>query len=567
MSTTAATFCATLVDEWARGGVTAAFIAPGSRSTPLALALDTRSRNDRDLRLHLFHDERSAAFAALGHGLATGQPAVVACTSGTAATHFHAAVVEADLSSVPLIVCTTDRPPELVDVGAPQTIDQNRLFGGAVRFYAQPGVADEAMAGSWRSIGARLVAEARGGRGRPGPVHANLAFRDPLDAAPGPLPPGRPDGGPWHRDLRAGSGPSVSEAEVDRVWNAIRGLGGVIVAGRGTTDPASVLALGRRLGWPVLADHRSGCRAEDQAVAHFDALVRVPAIADNRPDVAIRFGEAPASKVLGQWLAGDDVTVVAALSRCRWIDPDRRADLVVEQGGLAREVLARIPADYRPAPDAERWARADRVAARAVADRLGAYPYPTEPGVARAVVGGLATGATLVVASSMPIRDVEWFGPNRRDIRVLANRGANGIDGLVATATGVALTGAPTTLLVGDVAFLHDSSSLIGLAGRPVDLTIVVVDNDGGGIFSFLPQASSVDPASFETLFGTPHGTDLVALCRAHGIDAEPWSADDPSSGPSSAARVRVVRTDRATNVEVHAALNAAVARAVAELG
>ena len=168
MSTTAATFCATLVDEWVRGGVTAAFISPGSRSTPLALAIDDRARADGALRLHLFHDERSASFAALGHALATGQASVLTCTSGTAAAHFHAAVIEADLSSVPLVVCTTDRPPELQDVGAPQTIDQNRLYGHSVRFYAEPGVADEAMAGSWRSFGSRLVAEALGASGRPG---------------------------------------------------------------------------------------------------------------------------------------------------------------------------------------------------------------------------------------------------------------------------------------------------------------------------------------------------------------------------------------------------------------
>ncbi|MEM9562914.1 MAG: 2-succinyl-5-enolpyruvyl-6-hydroxy-3-cyclohexene-1-carboxylic-acid synthase [Actinomycetota bacterium] len=565
MSTTAATFCATLVDEWVRAGVTAAFVAPGSRSTPVALALDARARTERRFRLHLFHDERAAAFAAVGHGLATGQPAVLTCTSGTAGAHFHAAVIEADLSSVPLIACTTDRPPELLDVGAPQTIDQNRLFGHSVRFYAQPGVPDESMRSSWRSLGSRLVAEAVGDGGRPGPVHVNLGFRDPLDAGPGPLPDGRPDGEPWHRDLRAGGRPTVSETQVDEIWASVRGLSGVVVAGRGTTDPASVLALARRLGWPVMADHRSGCRAEDQAVNHFDTLLRLPELATQPPDVALRFGEPLASKVLNQWLDAPDTFTVAALSRSRWIDPDRRADLVVEQEGLARDLLGRVPTDYRPASDADRWLDLDRAAKQAIADHLAAQPDVTEPGVARTVVGSLPAGATLVVASSMPVRDVEWYGPNRRDIRVLSNRGANGIDGLVATAAGVALTGAPTTLLIGDVAFLHDSSSLVALAERPVDLTIVVVDNDGGGIFSFLPQATSVAPATFETLFGTPHGTDLAALCRAHGITVRPWGPDAlaPAEG-GGGVRAVIARTDRARNVEVHRGLEAAVAAAVA---
>lgn len=568
MSETAATFCATLVDEWVRAGVTAAFVAPGSRSTPMALALEARSRDDRRFRLHLFHDERSAAFAAVGHGLASGQPGVLTCTSGTAAAHFHAAVIEADLSSVPLIVCTTDRPPELLGVGAPQTIDQNRLFGHSVRFYAQPGVPEPAMASSWRSLAAQLVAEANGASGRPGPVHANLGFRDPLDANPGPLPPGRADGGPWHQDLRGPASPGVTEAEIDQVWSAIRGLSGVIVAGRGTSDPASVLALARRLGWPVMADHRSGCRAEEQAIAHFDALLRIPSLAADPPDVAIRFGEPPASKFLTQWLASGPTTTVAAQGRSRWIDPDRRADLVVEEAGLARELLARIPSDYRGGADADRWQQADRAAKQAITAWLADHPDVTEPGVARAVMAGLATGATLVVASSMPIRDIEWFAPNRRDVRVLANRGANGIDGLIATATGVALTGAPTTLLIGDVAFLHDSSSLVALTRRSIDLTIVVVDNDGGGIFSFLPQATSVAPATFETLFGTPHGTDLAALCTAHGIEASPWPgppmASPDDAGQPGGVRAIIATTDRAANVEVHAALNTAVAEAVA---
>lgn len=559
MSSVAATFCATMVDEWVRAGVTRAVAAPGSRSTPMALAL---AADDR-LGLDVFHDERSAAFAALGHSMATGRPTVVTCTSGTAAAHFHAAVIEADLSAVPLIVVTTDRPPELWQTGAPQTIDQTGLYGQAVRQFIEPGVPTEAMADSWRSIASNAATAAMGSLGAPGPVQVNLSFRDPLVGTPGPLPPGRAGGEPWHKDLRTGDDDQlIGEAELDQLWTRIRGLSGLIVAGHGTTDPAAVLSIGRRLGWPVVADHRSGCRAEDRSVAHADALLRSERFAEvTRPDVVLRFGEPSTSKVLGQWLAGLDAEVIAAVGRGRRIDPERIADVVVTEPGLARGLANRIPADYRAGAEGDGWLRADALADKIIAEELATIGRITEPGVARSVVQGLPSGATLVVASSMPIRDVEWYAPGRQDIRVLASRGANGIDGLISTAAGVALAGAPTTLLVGDVAFLHDSPGLVALARRAIDLTIVVVDNDGGGIFSFLPQAASVAPERFEQLFGTPHGTDLIALCDAHGIAADPWTG---SLGPSTGGvRVLVATTDRADNVAVHQQINRAVVNAV----
>ncbi|MEM7272435.1 MAG: 2-succinyl-5-enolpyruvyl-6-hydroxy-3-cyclohexene-1-carboxylic-acid synthase [Actinomycetota bacterium] len=562
MSDTAATFCATLVDEWVRAGVTRAVAAPGSRSTPMALAL----AGDDRLALDVFHDERSAAFAALGHAMATGRPTVVTCTSGTAAAHLHAAVIEADLSAVPLLVVTTDRPPELWQTGAPQTVDQTGLYGRSVRQFVEPGVPNEAMRGSWRSLAAQAVAAAMGGTGVAGPVHCNLSFRDPLVGQPGPLPPGRPGDEPWHLDRRTtGAEETIGDAELDRLWARIRGLSGVIVAGHGTTDPAAVLAVGRRLGWPVLADPRSGCRAEGRAIAHFDGLLRSSTFAAaSRPDVVLRLGQPPASKALSQWLAGLDADIVAAVDRGRWIDPERIASMIVPEAGLARGLATRIPADYRPATEAERWARADAVADKVIAEELAAIDRDdrvSEPGVARAVVDGLPSGGTLVVASSMPIRDVEWFAAGRQDVRVLASRGANGIDGLVATATGVALSGAPTTLLIGDVAFLHDSPGLVALGRRAVDLTIVVVDNDGGGIFSFLPQADQVAPDRFEQLFGTPHGTDLIALCLAHGVPAEPWTGG--LDGGAGGVRVLVATTDRTDNVAVHDQLNRAIIAAV----
>lgn len=565
--TTAATFCATLVDEWVRGGVTDAFAAPGSRSTPLALAL----ANDHRLRLHVFHDERSASFAALGHSTANNNPAVLTCTSGTAAAHFHAAIIEADLSSIPLIVCTTDRPPELWQVGAPQTVRQTRLYGDAVRFYFEPGVPAESMAASWRSIGSQLVAKSRGWDGRAGPVHANLSFRDPLVGQPQPLPRARDGGRPWH-DVGTDSGPVSgnplhgSLAVAASISKRIRGLPGVVVAGNQTVDPASVLALARTLGWPVIADHQSGCRAEGQAIRHYESLLRSDLFrARHEPAVILQFGRPLASKTLGLWLASVDAELFVANPPGDWVDPYRTANQLVIDAGFARLLLAEIPPDYQPVPFAADWIAADEKAGTAIEQELArqeaSHGLVPEPTVARAVVNQVPSGGTLLVASSMPVRDVEWFGPNRRDIRVVANRGANGIDGLIATAIGIAITGAPTTLLIGDVAFLHDCSSLAGLSSRALDLTIVVVNNDGGGIFSFLPQAELVGAETFEHLFGTPHGLNIQAIAEAFGISTESWESQ--ISEQTRGVRVVVAQSDREINVDIHNALHNAVKRSI----
>ena len=563
--TAAATFCATLADEWVRAGVTEVVVAPGSRSTPLALALAADGR----MRVSVAHDERVAGFMALGCGLATGRPAVVVCTSGTAAAHLHAAVIEADLSSVPMIVCTADRPPELWDVGAAQTVDQTHLYGRSVRFFSEPGVPDAAFAATWRSLAARLVLEASGASGRPGPVHANLAFRDPLAGLPDEPPPGRPGGAPWHGSPAPASVPDAgvdAAAVLDVIGDRTRG---VIVAGHGASDPAAVLALGEAWGWPVIADPRSGCRRPGSPVVAFaDAVLRAPTVAPAlAPEVVLRFGEPPASKVLAQWLAGSGAPLVVARGRARWSDPERRAAAMVDGRGLA----AALAGVGRPRPDGwlRSWLRCDAVAAAVIDRVLGAGPELTEPAVARAVTDAVPDGGGLVVSSSMPVRDVEWFGAVRPGIEVHSNRGANGIDGVVATAIGVALASRrPTCCLIGDVALLHDSSALAALARRSVDLAVVVVDNDGGGIFSFLPQATSVDVGRFEELFGTPHGTDLVALARAHGLSADTLASADAirafvagGGGP----RVGVVRTGtRSDNVAGHRRLNDAVVAALA---
>ncbi|MCU1499917.1 MAG: 2-succinyl-5-enolpyruvyl-6-hydroxy-3-cyclohexene-carboxylate synthase [Acidimicrobiales bacterium] len=565
-----ATFCATLVDEWVRGGLTDAVIAPGSRSTPLALALTARD----DLAVHVHHDERAAGFVALGLGLASGRPALVLTTSGTAAVELHPAVVEAHQAGVPLLAITADRPPELFDVGAPQTVDQTHLFGASVRWFAEPGPPVVEASGTWRSLAARALVEATDGGDGPGPVHLNLAFREPLVATPAELPEGRAEGRPWH--AAGGRRIAVDRVGTQQLTAVLDDDRGVIVAGAGCGDPGAVLALAEATGWPVLADPRSGCRGDHPAVvAHADALLRHGPTAEALgPAVVLRLGAPPASKVVGQWLATSGARQVLVDATGGWPDPDRTAELVLHADPTAAvTALARLVGRTATETWSGRWQAAEAAASVAVEATLSAHPEPTEPGVARAVVGGLRPGATLVVSSSMPIRDVEWFGGRAPGVRVLANRGANGIDGVVSTAVGVALaargSGEATVALVGDVAFLHDSNALLGIAGRHIDLTIVVVDNDGGGIFSFLPQAGALAAERFELLFGTPHGVDLDVLAAAHGlVTIQPEGAAD--IGPAVAASVATggarlvrVRTDRAANVALHDELHAAVAAAL----
>ncbi|MET0726717.1 MAG: 2-succinyl-5-enolpyruvyl-6-hydroxy-3-cyclohexene-1-carboxylic-acid synthase [Acidimicrobiales bacterium] len=556
-----ATFCATLVDEWVRCGVQHAVLSPGSRSTPLALALADEDR----LALHVHHDERSAAFMAIGLALTAWEPTVVLTTSGTAAVELHAAVVEADHAGVPLLVCTADRPPELIDVAAPQAIDQTHLYGRSARWFHAPGVADEAARPRWRALAARAYAEATAGRG--GPVHLNLAFREPLLGTAGPLPPGRaPEGASWTWR------PPMTNV-VDPVINVaedLAGRRGLLVAGPGSGDAELVVALATGLGWPVLAGPQAPVWSVPGAVIPAaDALLRVPSLGDSlRPEVVVHLGGPIASRVVGEWIAATGAAEIVVADHPRWVDPHGTAAMALAVDPDAQvaawvEELVGVQA-VDTAEWLGPWQEAGAAAQSAIEAVLAAEAGATEPGTAQALVDALPVCAHLVVSSSMPIRDLEWYVRASRPIRVVANRGANGIDGVVSTAVGVALGHRGTTaLLIGDVAFLHDTNGLLGAAQRGVDLVIVVVDNDGGGIFSFLDQADVVDRARFEQLYGTPHGLDLVAVATALGASAE--LVDD--AGPAVRAAIErgglhviVVRTERGDNRALHGRLNAAVA-------
>lgn len=568
-----AAFAATLVDEWVRAGVRHAVVSPGSRSAPLAVALAA----DERLTVHVVLDERSAGFMALGVGKAGRVPAVVVTTSGTAGVELHPAVVEAAQSGVPLLVCTANRPPELHGVGAPQTVDQTRLYGTSVRWFAQPGVADAASSSTWRSLGARAVAETLGPPA--GPVHLDLAFRDPLVAPPAPLPEARAGGRPWHSVASAPTAPTPGDIEA--VADLLDVGRGVIVAGAGVAgdDIEAVAALAAARSWPVLADPSSGCRTPAKpTVAAFDALLRHEVFAsEHRPEAVLRLGAPPASKVLSQWLADSGAHQVLIDPDGAWIDPERTATMVVrgDPGSWCRALVERVEGAEAGRRPAERgwsasWAAAEASAQRTIDTVLGRHPEVTEPGVARTLAAALAPGTTLVVSSSMPVRDLEWYARPREGLAVLANRGANGIDGVVSTAVGVALaTAGRCALLIGDLAFLHDANGLLGLVGRKIELTIVVVDNRGGGIFSFLPPATALAPARFEMLFGTPHDVDLAALARLHGLaattvdDAGALGSALEEAAAAGGVGVVVVSTDRAANVDVHDEIHAEVAAAL----
>lgn len=519
-------------------------------------------------------------------------------TSGTAAVEVHAAIVEAHLSRVPLIVCTADRPPELHHVGAAQTVEQVGLFAGALRWAVDPGVPDDAARPSWRSIASRLVAEATAGPMGPGPVHANLAFREPLSALPGEPQPGRSNGRPWHRveRVRRALEPGSLDALVGIAWPTAKG---VIIAGAGAGRPETVRLLAAILGWPVLADPRSGARVPGEpgapTVAAADALLRVESFAkEHLPEVVLRIGAPWASKVMANWLAASAAAGgvhVLVDPHWAWRDPGREADLVIpaDPDLLMEAVILRVPDGGAPgrvvgaaraAPPAwsSEWAQAEAAAQRAIDGVLACRSDPTEPGVARSLFAWSPPGSTVVASSSMPVRDLEWFAAPRSDPpRVLANRGANGIDGVASTTLGVAAaaagTGGPVVGLLGDLAFLHDMTALVRGRREPVvPAVLVVLDNGGGGIFSFLPQVAELDEATFERLFGTPQRIDVADLARVAGCNTIQVgsSFEVPAQldlALSHAVRrgtaVVVVRTDRKANVALHTELEAEVALAL----
>lgn len=549
-----------LVDELAVHGMRHACVSPGSRSTPLALALERHP----DVQVHVHLDERSSAFFALGLAKALRRPVAVACTSGTAAAELFPAVIEASQARVPLYLLTADRPPRLRGTGANQTIDQSRLFGSYPRAFIEPPVpslgADTVV---WRKAGREAVVASGGPQ--PGPVHVNCPFEEPLVPSGESMPMAERELG---RDERPDRDPEPLPADVDRVAEELSGARGVVVAGSSWwRAPDLITQLAGQLGCPVIAEPTSGVRRPGAALSAGQALIASSGFLErHRPDVVLQVGATPTTRSTQSFVAAAERLIVVDLFHMD-PDPEHRAVLRVhaDPDRLAEGLTRRI----EPAPSdwLATWSGLDDRARLAMDDMLDSTDEPTELRVARDLAAAIPSGATLVVGSSMPIRDLDYAMAPRDGLRVLANRGASGIDGFVSTVLGVAATGTPTYALCGDLTLLHDAGSLLWNARRGLDAVFVVPNNDGGAVFSFLPQRSLPE---HERLFTTPHGLDLEALCAAAGAGhARITRADELSpavADAASAGGVHVIEapSDRERNVIHHAEVQAAVDAALA---
>jgi 2-succinyl-5-enolpyruvyl-6-hydroxy-3-cyclohexene-1-carboxylate synthase len=581
------------VDELARCGMRASCTSPGSRCAPLVLTL---AREER-LRCYSHVDERCAGFFALGLAKSSGLPVAVACTSGTAAGELLPAAIEAYEARVPLLLLTADRPPELRDNGAGQAVDQLKLYGGAAKWFFEVGTHDasEERLRWMRTLACRAYWTSL--EGRPGVVHLNFPLREPLVSDE--LLPADGTGRPEHRPYVRRPPATVPDAGVDiedDIWlrELVSGSRrGVVVAGRyerdGNFGPATA-AFCTAAGWPLLADPLSGARRGEAAVAHYDALLRDEAFsASHRPDLVLRVGDLPVSKPLRTWLAGlEDVRQVALDPESAWQDPAS-----VLSDSLALEPAATLTRLTAATTDPNRtrtgsawsaaeqswlagWRSADERAAEAILGALGGGEL-SEPAVAAELGVLLPEEATLLVASSMPVRDVETFWPVRSDPpRVLCNRGANGIDGTVSCAFGVAADErGPVVLLIGDVALAYDIGGLLAAGRLDLKVTIVLLDNGGGGIFDFLPvsrtemaraqnggangESTSPDTDIYTRHIATPTGLDFARAAALYGLAHERVesvtafrAALERALSPEMGSAIVEVRGDRAANVDLH---------------
>ena len=520
-----------LVDELVRGGVREAVLCPGSRNAPLSYALYAADQEGR-LRLHVRIDERSAGFLALGLARVSGAPVAVATTSGTAVANLHPAVLEASYSRVPLVVLSADRPPELIGTGANQTVQQHGIFGAAVRLNVTLNSAEQPPwpHQRWRATVCRTLAAATGARdANPGPVQLNVALREPLVPdlhASAEGIGGRADGGPWSR---------VVPAAVDAAVELDLAVPTLVVAGDGA------LAHPQLAGVPTVAEPSAPAPA---------IPVHPLALGDRRPEQVVVTGRPTLHRAVQQLFAAEEVAVHVLTDGPVWTDV----------AATVRSVGTRVVARGVVAPQ---WLQAWRVASARARERVDvvlAGSPPTGLHVARAVADSLTEGDLLVLGSSNPVRDASYAGLPRPGVRVLANRGVAGIDGTVSTAHGAALAhGGRTVALMGDLTFLHDSGGLLaGPQEAHPNLTIVVANDDGGGIFGLLEQGAPEHAAAFERVFGTAHGTDLGALCAAHGVPhrlVDVASLASRLAEPSHGVRVLEVRTERTRLRELHAAL------------
>jgi 2-succinyl-5-enolpyruvyl-6-hydroxy-3-cyclohexene-1-carboxylate synthase len=518
-------WCLALLDGLLAGGMRHLVLSPGSRSTPVVLAAQRRP----GLQLTPILDERSAAFFALGLARASRLPIGLLATSGSAPAHWYPAVIEASESGVPLILLSADRPPELRGWGANQTIDQTRLFGCQVRAFHDPGAPLDAPAAlkALRALGRRAAAECLGTD--PGPVHINLPLREPLVPRSARAPSGVPVGDPpeWAGEATTGLKVTTPLALPPAVLGRLQGRG-IIYCGPDAPRPGFPEALWRcaaALGLPVLADPLSevrfgpgpgGTGNEAVRIARYKCVARSPAAEVLRPDWVLRFGRAPISRTVLEWLEGVPTLLVDPAGR--WADPShelaqpRSLHLAADPAPFC-EALAAHPRQPADPTWLDLWRRAEARAAELAEEHLLEAPW-CEAQVIRDLLDRLPAGDGLLCANSLPIRQLEtWAGSREAPLRLFANRGASGIDGQLSTLAGINAAGVPTAGLLGDLSFLHDLSGLL-LVGR-LDRPCVVLNNGGGRIFDYLPQAGLPD---FERLWRTPRPLDLGALAGVFGL-------------------------------------------------
>ncbi|MFC4853111.1 2-succinyl-5-enolpyruvyl-6-hydroxy-3-cyclohexene-1-carboxylic-acid synthase [Actinophytocola glycyrrhizae] len=548
-----------IVDELVRNDVRHVVVCPGSRNAAIAMALHEAAGAGR-LTMHVRIDERSAGFLALGLAKASGRPAAVACTSGTAVANLHPAVLEAFHSGVGLLLLTADRPPELHGTGANQTIDQRGLFGPAAVPVEFP-VAErrEGQNQVWRGLVCRAVAQAEAGR----PVQVNMPFREPLVPTfeprwPEPLE-GRPEGLRW---TTSAAPVTMAGSRVDFPLPART----LMVVGSGRDDRArAAAAVAASAGWPAVAEPsgQAAALAGGAAVLRCGALLlaagELPV--SLRPEAVIVVGRPTLSRGVRGLMGRAPVYGIG--DHPQWTDPQYVATHV--RGWLDLDDMSRVDGvdpGWLPA-----WRDADAAAVDAVEKLLAEQEWPTGLRIAAEVLDALPAGAALFLGSSNPVRDVDLVAEPRSDVVIHANRGVAGIDGNVSTAAGMALAAdRPAYALIGDLTLLHDLNGLlVGPPERRPDLTIVVHNDDGGGIFTLLEQGAAEYQPSFERVFGTPHGADLESLCRGYHVAyTRAGTADELRAAltPRRGLRVVEVRSDRALLRDLHARLRATVADA-----
>ena len=566
-------------EELARGGLRLAVVSPGSRSTPLALALWRQP----DIEVLVIVDERSAGFFALGAAQASREPVALLCTSGTALVNYHPAVVEADESAIPLVVLSADRPPELRGIGAGQTIDQIKSFGSSVRWFCEVGThaADDSGLLHYRSVACRALAAARG-ETRPGPVHLNLPWREPLAPVPAEgavtateeLALRGREGRPLTAVTRIDLEPSafLLDEVAGHIGNAISG---VIVAGR-QPDPElrePLAHLARVAGFPILADPTSQLRCgphdRSHVVAAYDTLLREEHFAHSVvPDLILRFGEMPTSKPLRAWIESSGAEEIVIDPYGGWNEPTNRAAAILraDPTELASGWATRVEGlEGRERPPPDRWMDAER-AAQAVLDEALADTDISEPALHRALGAAHDDRDLVYTSSSMPIRDQEAFlAASGTDALFLSNRGANGIDGLISSGIGAAqASGRPATIVTGDLGLLHDVGGLAALRDVTTPIRIVVIDNNGGGIFHFLPQAEALAGEDFEALLGTPRGVSVAKAAELFELPHRKLESlgEVPDALVSGTGLIEV-SVDRGANVDLHRRLYSRVAEAL----